>query len=161
MDEGGQSVIVGGGKARFFRTGNRILRGRPISRAGCRRCMMRHLATIAFEAGFKELITEVLPDNAAMLKVFEKSGFPSVCSASRGSCCCHSAMLEHNPLASGHQLSFRGAPKARARNDADGSISEERAQSGHLSESSSNAAVSALLSGDSSSASSTFFAASL
>jgi hypothetical protein len=48
--------------------------------------MMHHLATIAFEAGFKELITEVLPDNAAMLKVFEKSGFPSVCSASRGSC---------------------------------------------------------------------------
>ena len=38
--------------------------------------LMHHLATIAFEAGLKELIAEVLPDNAAMLIVFEKSGFP-------------------------------------------------------------------------------------
>jgi RimJ/RimL family protein N-acetyltransferase len=38
--------------------------------------LMHHLAAIALEAGLKELIAEVLPDNAAMLKVFEKSGFP-------------------------------------------------------------------------------------
>ena len=36
--------------------------------------LMHHLATIALEAGLKELIAEVLPENIAMLKVFEKSG---------------------------------------------------------------------------------------
>ena len=36
--------------------------------------LMRHLITIARDAGLKEFIAEVLPDNAAMLKVFEKSG---------------------------------------------------------------------------------------
>ncbi|MGB8435185.1 MAG: GNAT family N-acetyltransferase [Burkholderiales bacterium] len=38
--------------------------------------LMRHLALIAREAGVKELIAEVLPDNAPMLKVFERSGLP-------------------------------------------------------------------------------------
>lgn len=35
---------------------------------------MRHLAGIAREAGLHELIAEVLPENAAMMRVFEKSG---------------------------------------------------------------------------------------
>jgi RimJ/RimL family protein N-acetyltransferase len=35
---------------------------------------MRHLAGIARDAGLKELIAEVLPENVAMLKVFKKSG---------------------------------------------------------------------------------------
>jgi ribosomal protein S18 acetylase RimI-like enzyme len=38
--------------------------------------LMHHLAAIAQTAGLEELIAEVLPDNLAMLKVFEKSGFP-------------------------------------------------------------------------------------
>ena len=38
--------------------------------------LMHHLAEIARGAGLKELIAQVLPDNAAMLKVFEKSGLP-------------------------------------------------------------------------------------
>jgi ribosomal protein S18 acetylase RimI-like enzyme len=38
--------------------------------------LMHHLAAIAREAGLKELIAEVLPDNVPMLKVFEKSGLP-------------------------------------------------------------------------------------
>jgi GNAT superfamily N-acetyltransferase len=38
--------------------------------------LMHHLAAMAREAGLKELIAEVLPDNRPMLKVFEKSGFP-------------------------------------------------------------------------------------
>jgi RimJ/RimL family protein N-acetyltransferase len=37
--------------------------------------LMRHLATIASSAGLKELIAEVLPENAAMRKVFSKFGF--------------------------------------------------------------------------------------
>ncbi|SRR5258705_13016438 len=38
--------------------------------------LMRHLGGIARAAGLKELIAEVLPDNAPMLKVFENSGLP-------------------------------------------------------------------------------------
>ena len=37
--------------------------------------LMRHLAAIARGAGIRELIAEVLPDNAAMLKVLGTSGF--------------------------------------------------------------------------------------
>jgi GNAT superfamily N-acetyltransferase len=36
--------------------------------------LMKHLAAIARRAGLKELFAEVLASNAAMLKVFEKSG---------------------------------------------------------------------------------------
>ena len=35
---------------------------------------MRHLTTLARDAGLKELIAEVLPENFPMLKVFENSG---------------------------------------------------------------------------------------
>lgn len=38
--------------------------------------LMRHLASIAREAGLCELTAEVLSSNEAMLKVFEKSGLP-------------------------------------------------------------------------------------
>ena len=37
---------------------------------------MRHLAGIARGVGIRELIADVLPENAAMLKVFAKSGLP-------------------------------------------------------------------------------------
>jgi len=36
--------------------------------------LLRHLATIARQAGLKEFTAEVLPDNTPMLKVFERSG---------------------------------------------------------------------------------------
>jgi RimJ/RimL family protein N-acetyltransferase len=36
--------------------------------------LLRHLAVVARDAGLKELIADVLPDNLPMLKVFEKSG---------------------------------------------------------------------------------------
>ena len=37
--------------------------------------LMRHLALLARDAGLKELVAEVLPENAAMLKLFKKFGF--------------------------------------------------------------------------------------
>jgi GNAT superfamily N-acetyltransferase len=43
---------------------------------GIASALMRHLVVIAREAGMKALIAEVLPDNAPMLKVFERSGLP-------------------------------------------------------------------------------------
>jgi GNAT superfamily N-acetyltransferase len=36
--------------------------------------LMRHLANLAREAGLRELIAEVLPDNRPMLSVFQKCG---------------------------------------------------------------------------------------
>ena len=48
---------------------------RSDARAGIGAALMRHLAAIARSAGLHELIAEVLPDNAPMLKVFEKCGF--------------------------------------------------------------------------------------
>lgn len=38
--------------------------------------LMRHLVALARRAGLKRLVAEVLPDNAAMLKVFEAAGLP-------------------------------------------------------------------------------------
>ena len=43
-------------------------------RKGLGTVLMRRLAAIAREAGLKELVAEVLADNAPMLKVFEHSG---------------------------------------------------------------------------------------
>ena len=37
--------------------------------------LMRHLVTLARNAGLKELVAEVLPENTAMLKLFKKFGF--------------------------------------------------------------------------------------
>jgi len=36
--------------------------------------LLRNLVAIARQAGLRELVAYVLPDNRAMLKVFEKSG---------------------------------------------------------------------------------------
>ena len=36
--------------------------------------LLRHLAAIARDAGLREFVAEVLPENISMLKVFEKSG---------------------------------------------------------------------------------------
>jgi ribosomal protein S18 acetylase RimI-like enzyme len=36
--------------------------------------LLRHLALIARNAGLKELIADVLPENTAMLKIFRASG---------------------------------------------------------------------------------------
>ena len=36
--------------------------------------LMRHIAALARKAGLKELVADVLADNAPMLKVFQRSG---------------------------------------------------------------------------------------
>ncbi len=41
---------------------------------GIASALMRHLVTIARDAGLKALVAEVLPENAPMLKVFERCG---------------------------------------------------------------------------------------
>jgi RimJ/RimL family protein N-acetyltransferase len=76
-DEGGGPVIVGGGRYVVLEPGRAEVafalvddyQGQGIGAA-----LMRDLAAIARDAGLKELIAEVLPENMAMLRVFKKSG---------------------------------------------------------------------------------------
>jgi len=76
-EDAGRSCIVGGGRYVVVRPGTAEVafaviddyQGRGIGAA-----LMRHLALLARDAGIKELIAEVLPENIPMLKVFQKSG---------------------------------------------------------------------------------------
>jgi RimJ/RimL family protein N-acetyltransferase len=78
IDEDGRPSIVGGGRYIVVRPGQAEIafvvvdayQGQGIGAA-----LMRHLARLARDAGLKELIAEVLPENTAMLKVFSKFGF--------------------------------------------------------------------------------------
>jgi RimJ/RimL family protein N-acetyltransferase len=80
IDENGQPAIVGGGRYIVVKPGQAELafvvvdayQGRGIGTM-----LMRHLLAIARDAGLRELIAEVLPENAAMLKVFGGFGFRS------------------------------------------------------------------------------------
>ena len=79
VDEGGKPLLVGGsryivaepGRAEIAFTVEDAHQGRGIASL-----LLRHLITIARAAGLKELFAEVLPENAPMLKVFERSGLP-------------------------------------------------------------------------------------
>ena len=76
-EDDGRRMIVGGGRYIVVRPGIAELafavvdeqQGRGIGAA-----LMRHLVQLARDAGIKELIAEVLPENLPMLKVFQKSG---------------------------------------------------------------------------------------
>jgi len=77
VDEGGRQTIVGGGRYVVARAGTAEVAFAVVDQyqgQGIGAALMRHLTMIARDAGLKELIAEVLPDNIAMLKVFEKSG---------------------------------------------------------------------------------------
>jgi len=77
VEEGDRAAIVGGGRYVVAEPGSAevafavvdALQGQGIGSA-----LLRHLIRIARDAGLSELIAEVLPENAAMLKVFERSG---------------------------------------------------------------------------------------
>jgi RimJ/RimL family protein N-acetyltransferase len=78
IDEDGRPVIAGGGRYIVTQPGQAELafvvvdsyQGNGIGTA-----LMRHLLAIARDAGLKNLTAEVLPENAAMLKVFSAFGF--------------------------------------------------------------------------------------
>ncbi len=77
LQEDGRSAIVGGtryivsepGRAEVAFAVDDAHQGQGIGAL-----LMKHLAVIARRSGLKELFAEVLPNNMAMLKVFEKSG---------------------------------------------------------------------------------------
>ena len=76
-DEGGRPVIAGGGRYVVVQPGKAEVAFAVVDEyqgQGIGAALMRRLAAIARAAGLKELIAEVLPENIAMLKVFEKSG---------------------------------------------------------------------------------------
>jgi RimJ/RimL family protein N-acetyltransferase len=79
-DEDGRPAIVGGGRYVVVEPDRAevafiVIDGYQGQGIGAR--LVQHLASIARDAGLKELIAEVLPENTAMRKVFSKFGFQS------------------------------------------------------------------------------------
>ena len=78
LQEDGRPVIIGGSRYIVVQPGRAEVafavddahQGKGIGTA-----LMRHLGAIARNAGLKELVADVLPENTAMLKVLETSGF--------------------------------------------------------------------------------------
>jgi RimJ/RimL family protein N-acetyltransferase len=86
-EEDGRPVIVGGGRYVVVESGRAEVAFALIDEYqghGIGSALMRHFAAIAREAGLKELIAEVLPENVAMLNVFKKSGLHPVAKHERG-----------------------------------------------------------------------------
>ena len=77
MEEAGRKVIVGGGRYVVVQPGQAEIAFVVIDAyqgQGIGSMLLRHLAAMARAAGVKELIAEVLPENAPMLNVFGGSG---------------------------------------------------------------------------------------
>jgi GNAT superfamily N-acetyltransferase len=77
LTDAGRTTIVGGGRYVLVRPGAAEVAFAVVDEfqgQGVGAALMRHITAIARDAGLKELIAEVLPENSAMLKVFEKSG---------------------------------------------------------------------------------------
>jgi|ERR1051325_1538269 RimJ/RimL family protein N-acetyltransferase len=87
VDEGGRRKIVAGGRYVLVQAGVAEVafvvvddyQGHGI---GTR--LMRHLVSLAREAGLRELVAEVLPDNQPMLSVFQKCGLTATTRRDRG-----------------------------------------------------------------------------
>jgi RimJ/RimL family protein N-acetyltransferase len=84
INEDGRPVIVGGGRYIVVQPGQAEIAFVVVDAyqgQGVGTILMRHLAILARDAGLRELIAEVLPENSAMLKLFRKFGFKT---ASKG-----------------------------------------------------------------------------
>jgi len=76
-EENGHWNIVGGGRYVASEPGQAEVAFTVVDKyqgRGLGAALLRHLAIIARHAGLRELVAYVLPENKAMLKVFEKSG---------------------------------------------------------------------------------------
>ena len=76
--EDGHPVIAGGGRYIVVQPGQAEIAFLVVDAyqgQGIGTILMRHLAVLARDAGLKELVAEVLPENTAMLKLFKKFGF--------------------------------------------------------------------------------------
>jgi len=76
-NENGPPTIIGGGRYVVDEPGQAEVAFTVVDKhqgQGVGAALLRHLAIIARQAGLRELVAYVLPENRAMLKVFEKSG---------------------------------------------------------------------------------------
>ena len=76
-EENGQPTIIGGGRYVVDEPGQAEVAFTVVDKyqgRGLGTALLHHLAMIARQAGLRALVAYVLPDNRAMLKVFEKSG---------------------------------------------------------------------------------------
>ena len=79
LEENGEFAIVGGGRYVVVKPGLAEVAFAIVDQyqgQGIGTALMRHLGAIARAADLRELIAEVLPENIAMVKVFQSSGFP-------------------------------------------------------------------------------------
>ena len=77
LEDAGRKVVAGGGRYIVSppdRAEIAFTVDDPHQGLGIATRLLRHLVTIARAAGIKEFFAEVLPENAPMLKVFERSG---------------------------------------------------------------------------------------
>ena len=77
-EESGRKIVAAGGRYIVFEPGRAEMAFVVVDAwqgRGVGSILMRHLARFASEAGLQELTAEVLPENVAMRKVFEKFGF--------------------------------------------------------------------------------------
>ena len=75
-EEDGKPVIAGGGRYVVIKPGQAEVAFAVIDQfqgQGIGSALLRHLSSLARKAGLREFVAEVLPENAAMLKVFVKS----------------------------------------------------------------------------------------
>ena len=87
-DENGQPIIIAGGRYVVGEPGQAEVAFTVVDKyqgRGVGAALLRHLAMIARQAGLGELVAYVLPDNRAMLKVFEKSGLKYTAKRESGS----------------------------------------------------------------------------
>jgi RimJ/RimL family protein N-acetyltransferase len=80
IDEDGRPVIIGGGRYVVVQSSQAEVAFAVVDAyqsQGVGTILMRHLAALARDAGLKELIAEVLPENTAMLKLLRRFGFLS------------------------------------------------------------------------------------
>ena len=87
-DENGQPIIIAGGRYVVGEPGQAEVAFTVVDKyqgRGVGAALLRHLAMIARQAGLRELVAYVLPDNRAMLKVFEKSGLKYTAKRESGS----------------------------------------------------------------------------
>jgi RimJ/RimL family protein N-acetyltransferase len=87
-EENGQQSIVGGGRYVVSEPGQAEVAFTVVDKyqgRGLGVALLHHLAIIARQAGLHELVAYVLPDNRAMLKVFEKSGLKYTAKREAGS----------------------------------------------------------------------------
>src|SRR6185436_4428967 len=86
-EEAGSPVIVGSGRYIVVEPGKAEVAFMvidPYQGQGIGAALLRHLAELARRSGLHDLIAEVLPENAPMLKVFRKCGLPMTAASASG-----------------------------------------------------------------------------